>query len=529
MLRWPCRELPARADHLDRARVELARMREQTLSARGPRRRPRLQRVPRPPRCTAGPHRCVDDPTTTLFFGRIDLSRRASTAQERWYIGAAVTSPTSRGDPVVIDWRAEISTAFYRASAADPDGRACCAAGSASTAGGSPRTRTSTSTDAGRARPAPATSSPTEIERPRVGPDARHRRHDPARAGRDRPRRRGHDDLRAGRTGHRQDRGRPAPRGVAALRVPRAAGPGRRARRRPEPRLPRPHRRGAARAGRGRGRPRDDRGRCSRTVPVRGRRQRPRSPCSRATRGSPRCCAGRCGRTSGRATEALVVPRGARQVAGARVRGAARSSTSCARAASATTPPADAARSGWPTHVLLRMERAGDSPDDRVQDAVARSAVGAPRTPATVWPALDPGTVLFDAARRTPRARRARRRPAHARRAGRLLWTTPPQVQGRRPVVGRRRGPARRGRPTSSSAPRAWATSCSTRRRTSRRCSCGRSGAACSTGSATVLGDIAQGTTPWATDSWDVVAGATSASRTGTSRCWTAGSACRRR
>ena len=39
-------------------------------------------------------------------------------------------------------------------------------------------------------------------------------------------------------------------------------------------------------------------------------------------------------------------------------------------------------------------------------------------------------------------------------------------------------------------------------------------GRRCSTGSATVLGDIAQGTTPWATASWDDGAGATSASRT---------------
>ena len=44
-------------------------------------------------------------------------------------------------------------------------------------------------------------------------------------------------------------------------------------------------------------------------------------------------------------------------------------------------------------HVLLQMERAGDSPDDRVQDTMARSA------PVTayvrgLWPVLDPAAVL---------------------------------------------------------------------------------------------------------------------------------------
>ena len=42
-------------------------------------------------------------------------------------------------------------------------------------------------------------------------------------------------------------------------------------------------------------------------------------------------------------------------------------------------------------------------------------------------------------------------------------------------------------------------------------------GRRCSTGSATVLGDLAQATTPWATRSWEDGAAATSASRTRTS------------
>src|SRR5688572_11116520 len=57
-----------------------------------------------------------DDPGSTLFFGRIDTDEPA-----RWYIGRRHVAD-EHGDPVVIDWRAEMSTAFYRASHAEPMG-----------------------------------------------------------------------------------------------------------------------------------------------------------------------------------------------------------------------------------------------------------------------------------------------------------------------------------------------------------------------------------------------------------------------
>ena len=54
-------------------------------------------------------------------------------------------------------------------------------------------------------------------------PDARHRRHHPGRAGPGDPRAAGRRPRRPGRAGHRQDRGRAAPRRVPALHPPRAA------------------------------------------------------------------------------------------------------------------------------------------------------------------------------------------------------------------------------------------------------------------------------------------------------------------
>ncbi|MFY1673760.1 HelD family protein [Plantactinospora sp. WMMB334] len=57
----------------------------------------------------------ADDPNTPLFFGRLDF------ADASHHIGRRhVTDP--RGEPMVLDWRAPISRAFYRASVRDPQG-----------------------------------------------------------------------------------------------------------------------------------------------------------------------------------------------------------------------------------------------------------------------------------------------------------------------------------------------------------------------------------------------------------------------
>src|SRR5690348_13681585 len=58
----------------------------------------------------------VDDPATALFFGRTDHADG-----ERWYIGRRHVADAA-GDPVVVDWRADVSRAFYRASRTEPMG-----------------------------------------------------------------------------------------------------------------------------------------------------------------------------------------------------------------------------------------------------------------------------------------------------------------------------------------------------------------------------------------------------------------------
>ncbi|MGB9378189.1 MAG: AAA family ATPase, partial [Mycobacteriales bacterium] len=58
-----------------------------------------------------------DDPTTALFFGRLD--QRAD--GEVFHIGRRHVRDEA-GDPMVIDWRAPVSRPFYRASPAEPMG-----------------------------------------------------------------------------------------------------------------------------------------------------------------------------------------------------------------------------------------------------------------------------------------------------------------------------------------------------------------------------------------------------------------------
>lgn len=56
------------------------------------------------------------------FFGRIEqLARPGATQRDRWYIGRRHIE-NDHHDPVVIDWRAPIAAPFYRATHADPFG-----------------------------------------------------------------------------------------------------------------------------------------------------------------------------------------------------------------------------------------------------------------------------------------------------------------------------------------------------------------------------------------------------------------------
>ena len=114
----PAPDDPVLADeqrHLDRARAELARMREHTLSLTADGGDPVADEA-----LAQVLHRralsLLDDPATTLFFGRTDHD-----SGERLHIGRRHVTD-SAGDPVVVDWRADVSRGFYRATRDDRAG-----------------------------------------------------------------------------------------------------------------------------------------------------------------------------------------------------------------------------------------------------------------------------------------------------------------------------------------------------------------------------------------------------------------------
>ncbi|QER89526.1 HelD family protein [Streptomyces tendae] len=151
--------------------------------------------------------------------------------------------------------------------------------------------------------------------------------------------------------------------------------------------------------------------------------------------------------------------------------------------------------------VLVQMERAGEAPDDRVQDAVARNAAVKAAVKA-VWPAVDPAKLVLrllgDAEFLAENAeglldeeeQKAVLRAKPARSVKSATWSAADAVLIDEAADLIRRTPSL-GHVVLDEA---QDLSPMQYRAVGRRCT---------TGSATVLGDLAQGTTPWATRSWE--------------------------
>ncbi len=495
------------------ARAELARMRTATLAleAHGG------DRVSSE-YLAASLHRraqsLVDDPTSALFFGRIDQisdsadrtdsadgadrshEERPAVAVDRWYIGRRHIAD-ERGDPVVIDWRAGVSSAFYRASSTAPMGV---------------RLRRRFGVDRGRitayedehltdpADPAASRHSAilaAEIERPRVGPmrdivaTIQPEQDQIVRA-----------DV--GTTVCVQ--GAPGT-GKTAVGLHRAAW------------LLYAYRDRLARSGVlviGPNRAFLDHiaavlpalGEVDvqhttiedlvASVPVRGADPVPTA----VLKGDPRLA-----EVMRRAVwahvqapqEALVLPRGAH-----RWRVPAAEVDQIVQELTARGVRYEAARQMLPRRlshaVLLQMEQAGDSPDDRVQDAVARSPV-VRRYAARLWPRLDARSVLSQLLSDPDLLARHAAGLLNAQEQSSLVWPSAPRSRGAvrwsmaDAVLLDEIGDHLERTPSLGHVVLDEAQDLSPMqlRAVGRRCS---------TGSATVLGDVAQGTTPWSTDAW---------------------------
>ncbi|MGI5246473.1 HelD family protein [Dactylosporangium sp. CA-139066] len=111
-------DLAAERDHLDASRWALRRMREhaEELFTTGDKVAGDAYAAE-----TLGRHLArriadlADNPDTPLFFGRLDIE------PDRFYIGRRHVTD-AKGEPMVLDWRAPVSRKFYQASVADPQG-----------------------------------------------------------------------------------------------------------------------------------------------------------------------------------------------------------------------------------------------------------------------------------------------------------------------------------------------------------------------------------------------------------------------
>ncbi|MFI6821406.1 HelD family protein [Micromonospora sp. NPDC050187] len=129
----------------------------------------------------------ADDPTTPLFFGRLDFGETADGqhsgeaadgqhsgraadpdhAGHRYHVGRRHVTDEA-GEPLVLDWRAPVSRSFYRASARDPQGVATRRRFGFS--GGTLTSFEDEHLDRGEELGTTSRILTAEIERPRVGP-----------------------------------------------------------------------------------------------------------------------------------------------------------------------------------------------------------------------------------------------------------------------------------------------------------------------------------------------------------------------
>ncbi|WP_232827442.1 HelD family protein [Jiangella endophytica] len=115
--------LQSEREHLRRSRADLEAMREHTLSLTaqgGDRVSTEYLKAALYRRAKA----LEDDPSLPLFFGRInrvDPGDEHDGTSETFHIGRRHVMD-GHGDPMVVDWRADVSRAFYRATRDDPHG-----------------------------------------------------------------------------------------------------------------------------------------------------------------------------------------------------------------------------------------------------------------------------------------------------------------------------------------------------------------------------------------------------------------------
>lgn len=114
-------ELLTEQRHLAEAREALGRMRRRTRSLDSSAAGDWVSQILLESAMARRRKALEDDPTVPLFFGRLDYAAGHPEAGTTFYVGRRHVAD-DHGDPMVVDWRAPISLPFYRAGTTEPLG-----------------------------------------------------------------------------------------------------------------------------------------------------------------------------------------------------------------------------------------------------------------------------------------------------------------------------------------------------------------------------------------------------------------------
>ncbi|MFD2792347.1 HelD family protein [Promicromonospora vindobonensis] len=163
-------ELAREREFLAEARFQLGRMRERVAALDGRYAGDPVSAEVLEAALARRMEQLTDDPEIPLFFGRIDVEENAET----FHIGRRHVSDPD-GEPMVVDWRAPVSTPFYRATPKEPMGitarrRYGFARGHLTGFEDEPLVRADPAADGADHTTAHSEILESEIERPRTGP-----------------------------------------------------------------------------------------------------------------------------------------------------------------------------------------------------------------------------------------------------------------------------------------------------------------------------------------------------------------------
>lgn len=163
-------ELATEREFLAEARTQLGRMRDRVAALDGRYAGDWVSAEALEAALARRMEQLTDDPEIPLFFGRITIGDSAET----FHIGRRHVSDPD-GEPMVVDWRAPVSTPFYRATPKEPMGitarrRYGFARGHLTAFEDESLTRPAPGTDVAEGASAHSDILEAEIERPRTGP-----------------------------------------------------------------------------------------------------------------------------------------------------------------------------------------------------------------------------------------------------------------------------------------------------------------------------------------------------------------------